>query len=161
MMMVVVMTRVMASIDTITAMSHARDLKNEEVRSLLNALTQAQASLAQNQAEQVSKIAQAYTTGGQYAAQQARLSPPHSNALSEPPNSVRQYDLPPRDDNVVTAQPTGLLATTSVSATTTSLSAKSVGVRLIVFPKAVGGVGLLEEQENKNKRTCGQYNNIL
>ncbi len=48
-----------AATDTIAEMNHARVFKDEEVMRLLNALTQAQASIAQSQAEQVSKIAQA------------------------------------------------------------------------------------------------------
>ncbi len=72
-------------------MNRARDSKDEEVRRLLDALTQAQASIAQNQAEQVGKIARPYTTGVQHAAQQARCSQPRSNAMNEFHNSARSF----------------------------------------------------------------------
>ena len=42
-------------------MSRARDSSDEDVRRLLDALTQAQASIPQSQAEQIGKIAHAYT----------------------------------------------------------------------------------------------------
>ena len=64
-----------AASDTIVGMNRTRDSKDGEVRRLVDDLTQAQTSIAQNQAEQIGKIAHAYTTGLQHAAQQARCFP--------------------------------------------------------------------------------------
>ena len=93
----------------------------------LVALQQAQTSTAQNQAEQVSRLAHAYATGVQHAAREARLSPPRSDAMSEAPNSVRNFDLTPRKGDVLTTQQQDPLATTLFTAAATNLAAKAVG----------------------------------
>ena len=116
-----------AASDMIAAMNRAFDSRDEEARRLLDASTQAQASIAQSQAEQVGSIAHAYTTGVHHAAQQARCSQPRSNAMSESPNSVRHFDLIPIGVDVLTAQPLDPLTTNPITAAATNLSAKAGG----------------------------------